>query len=617
MRAESLLCGDGYQIPKGLHLQLMRLSTYIERTRVLGTLKVDETIVDKVSEMVGSGTASFSDVLALRSDRLSPLLLLGVWRAAKRHSEHQDYLNRVAERRRVEGRPPIAWAILKATTARHEVAAVERAESLAPAGRSAEHRRRDAVKASVNLWNSCLAIARKEAMLKITLATDDEALTRDYAGFVDTIVLSDIPAHRWLGIRRGERLGILNLKFELPIERLQAQVEARKGGLSAVAAGRDDETLLDALIMTDLVEWVLALKDEEAQFLAMRSAGDTYINMVSAPAPTQRVFAAVNVPTHGPLGLAILLRDGRLVGHDTITVNEQLIPTLERAIGSHPVEAIILPSDSKRPDVLRRIVDGFGSLEVIRTSTKAMKVAIQAVANDVEKATKGAIVLGRRTVAPKTHWLELDPVSLKLAEYQRELDERSLRGMYAEMRALAEAGIPPSALKREAPVRQAKLQARPSLKNLNPLVKNTEDLRPGMQLDGVVTNITQFGAFVNVGLAHEGLVHVSELADHFVSDPNEVVAIGQSVKATVLGIDIARRRISLSMRTSTKAARVPEARPDLDRIDGPPKRRGEPLDDIPGKGRPQNRSGLNRPRPTTNVSRSQALADLEALFKKK
>ena len=124
MRAESLLCGDGYQIPKGLHLQLMRLSTYIERTRVLGTLKVDETIVDKVSEMVGSGTASFSDVLALRSDRLSPLLLLGVWRAAKRHSEHQDYLNRVAERRRVEGRPPIAWAILKATTARHEVAAV-------------------------------------------------------------------------------------------------------------------------------------------------------------------------------------------------------------------------------------------------------------------------------------------------------------------------------------------------------------------------------------------------------------------------------------------------------------------------------------------------------------
>ena len=134
-----------------------------ENATIYGTLKVDETIVDKVSEMVSSGTSSYADVLALRSDRLSPLLLLGVWRAAKRHTEHQDYLNRVAERRRTEGRPPIPWAVLKATTARHEVAAVERAESLAPAGRSAEHRRRDAVKASVNLWNSCLAIARKEA----------------------------------------------------------------------------------------------------------------------------------------------------------------------------------------------------------------------------------------------------------------------------------------------------------------------------------------------------------------------------------------------------------------------------------------------------------------------
>ena len=146
----------------------------------------------------------------------------------------------------------------------------------------------------------------------------------------------------------GERLGVLNLKFELPLEHLQAQVAARKGGLSAVAAGRDDETLLDALIMTDLVEWVLTLKDEEAQFLAMRSAGDTYINMVSAPAPTQRVFAAVNVPTHGPLGLAILLRDGRLVGHDTIPVNEQLIPPLNARSGATRSKRLfyrVIPND--------------------------------------------------------------------------------------------------------------------------------------------------------------------------------------------------------------------------------------------------------------------------------
>jgi transcriptional accessory protein Tex/SPT6 len=315
--------------------------------------------------------------------------------------------------------------------------------------------------------------------------------------------------------------------------------------------------------------------------------------------------------------LAILLKDGRLVDHGTVPVTDDMVTALERAIGTHPVEAIILPSDAKRPDVLRRIADGFASLELIRTSTKGMRVAINAVTNDVAPATKGAIVLGRRTITPKQHWLELDPVSLGLAEYQQELLEGELRDFYREMQALAKAGILPGALKLEGPSRGAKLQARPSLKSLNPLVKNTEDLRPGMQLDGVVTNITQFGAFVNVGLPHEGLVHVSELADHFVSDPNEVVTIGQSVKASVLGIDTARRRISLSMRTARKTPRPAEATPDLDRIDGPQKRRSEPLDDIPGRGRPTNRPSMNRGRPATNVSRSQALADLEALFKKK
>jgi len=207
-------------------------------------------------------------------------------------------------------------------------------------------------------------------------------------------------------------------------------------------------------------------------------------------------------------------------------------------------------------------------------------------------------------------------VSLGLAEYQQELGESELRAFFMDMQALARANIPPSALKQNGAGRGAKLQARSSLKALNPLVKNTEDLRPGMQLDGVVTNITQFGAFVNVGLPHEGLVHVSELADHFVSDPNEVVTIGQPVKASVLGIDLARRRISLSMRSNKKPERTNEAAVHLDRIDGP-SRRGEPLDDIPGRSKVGNRPSMNRGRPSGNVSRSQALADLEALFNKK
>ena len=79
-------------------------------------------------------------------------------------------------------------------------------------------------------------------------------------------------------------------------------------------------------------------------------------------------------------------------------------------------------------------------------------------------------------------------------------------------------------------------------------VEKLEDVKPGMKLPGVVTNITAFGAFVDIGVHQDGLVHISQLADRFVKDPNEVVKVQQKVQVTVLEVDAARKRISLSMR---------------------------------------------------------------------
>ncbi|HUN04463.1 MAG TPA: S1 RNA-binding domain-containing protein, partial [Niabella sp.] len=75
-----------------------------------------------------------------------------------------------------------------------------------------------------------------------------------------------------------------------------------------------------------------------------------------------------------------------------------------------------------------------------------------------------------------------------------------------------------------------------------------EDLKPGMKVPGIITNITNFGAFVDVGVKQDGLVHVSHLANKFVSDPNEVVKLNQKVMVTVLEVDVPRKRISLSMK---------------------------------------------------------------------
>ena len=86
-------------------------------------------------------------------------------------------------------------------------------------------------------------------------------------------------------------------------------------------------------------------------------------------------------------------------------------------------------------------------------------------------------------------------------------------------------------------------------------VETINDLRPDMQLPGVVTNVTAFGAFVDVGVHQDGLVHISQLADRFVRNPGEVVKVNQRVTVTVLDVDLDRRRISLSMRSRPEPQR--------------------------------------------------------------
>lgn len=88
-------------------------------------------------------------------------------------------------------------------------------------------------------------------------------------------------------------------------------------------------------------------------------------------------------------------------------------------------------------------------------------------------------------------------------------------------------------------------------------VEALKDLKPNMTLEGVVTNVTNFGAFVDVGVHQDGLVHISSLTDKFVSDPSEVVKAGDIVKVKVMDVDVARKRISLSMRLDEQATAKP------------------------------------------------------------
>ena len=96
-------------------------------------------------------------------------------------------------------------------------------------------------------------------------------------------------------------------------------------------------------------------------------------------------------------------------------------------------------------------------------------------------------------------------------------------------------------------------------------VEKIGDLKPGMMLEGVVTNVAAFGAFVDIGVHQDGLVHISALADTFVKDPRTVVKPGDIVRVKVLEVDMPRKRISLTMRMSDPAEKRPAGRQDDNR----------------------------------------------------
>ncbi|WP_180063758.1 Tex family protein [Acinetobacter sp. YH16042] len=118
-------------------------------------------------------------------------------------------------------------------------------------------------------------------------------------------------------------------------------------------------------------------------------------------------------------------------------------------------------------------------------------------------------------------------------------------------------------------------------------ITEVAQLTEGLQLEGVVTNVTNFGAFVDVGVHQDGLVHISELANEFVADPHKVVKPGQIVQVRVLNVDVERNRVNLSMRAEGAAAAKPQRQPRRDNAQQEQRGERKPHAKRPQHARPQ------------------------------
>jgi len=133
-------------------------------------------------------------------------------------------------------------------------------------------------------------------------------------------------------------------------------------------------------------------------------------------------------------------------------------------------------------------------------------------------------------------------------------------------------------------------------------VNSMDDLRKGMKLSGIITNITNFGAFVDIGVHQDGLVHTSQLANRFVANPNDVVKVSQVVEVTVVDVDAARKRISLSMKTEESVKHKAER----------PKQRAQ---DPKSAEKPKQGSHKPQPRQEADGDLQEKLAKLKGMFK--
>ena len=253
-----------------------------------------------------------------------------------------------------------------------------------------------------------------------------------------------------------------------------------------------------------------------------------------------------------------------------VDLNTASAPLLARVSGVGPglAEAIVAHRDANGPFATRREL-----LKVARLGPKAfeqaagfLRIAGGKEPLDASSVHPEAYDVARKIVAAcgrDIRSLMGDAAALKKLDPRQFIDDRfglpTVRDILAEL---------------EKPGRDP----RPSFRTatFTEGVNEIRDLKPGMMLEGTVTNVAAFGAFVDIGVHQDGLVHVSQLADRFVKDPHEVVKAGDVVQVRVVEVDAARKRIGLTMRKDSADARESAAERAADRA-AKPAHKGKPL----------------------------------------
>jgi protein Tex len=252
-----------------------------------------------------------------------------------------------------------------------------------------------------------------------------------------------------------------------------------------------------------------------------------------------------------------------------VDLNTASAPLLARVSGVGPVlaENIVSHRDINGPFATRRDL-----LKVARLGPKVFEQAAGFL-----RIANGAEPLDASSVHPEAYEVARKIVAASGRDIRSLMgDSAALKGVNPSAFVDARFGLP-TVRDILAELEKPGRDPRPSFKTASFAegIEDIKDLRPGMMLEGTVTNVAAFGAFVDIGVHQDGLVHVSQLSDSFVKDPHGVVKAGDIVKVRVVEVDVPRKRIGLSMKRDTTEAR--ETARERQVGARPPAPRGKPL----------------------------------------
>lgn len=483
-----------------------------------------------------------------------------------------------------------------------------------------------AVDAHLALWNACVSLAMDKGKVSSRMISPEHPDASSFEPYIfNGEEISSLKKYLWLGARRGESAGILKIELALPQAEFVLQAKAHVVEMGIAAQRRELESVVEELVGDNIEKVVSLLMDWNASEEALKTARDAYTGLLSVPQLEAEKILSVYIGSADSGRAAVVVdKTGKLLESHEVKKGESLTTAIVSLLEDSEIQAAVLPVSAADESALREagdLLDAKADLQVVRILPAAMSLARQKMS--APPAIASALILAFRAIRPTVEWANVPASALGLGEFTADLDAERLETALTDSRLLLAYEEKRSAVMGGPGKRVVK--KRP----LNPLVRTIRDLKPGMAVDGIVTNLTKFGAFVNVGLSTEAMIHVSQLSTDFIEEPSQVVKVGQTVNARVLEVIPEKGRIALSLkpagadvpRRPQESRELLQARENANAIFNDSElaqmREAAASNPMPRSGhRLPMSGGNNSSKEQPKKSRSEALADLHALFKK-